>query len=69
MYSSIILSMAGVAGAFWNWIPVSALGLLAVIFAIKMPMEENIILRHEEIGPKYAAYKREVPWRVIPYVW
>ncbi|CAE6422960.1 unnamed protein product [Rhizoctonia solani] len=68
MYSSIILSMAGVAGVFWNWIPVPALGLLAVIFAIKMPMEENIILRHGEIGPKYAAYKKEVPWRVIPYL-
>ncbi|CAE6428941.1 unnamed protein product [Rhizoctonia solani] len=69
MYSAIMLSMGGMAGAFWNWIPVSALGILAVLFAIKMPMEENVILNHEVIGSEYAAYKRKVPSRVIPYIW
>ncbi|KAG8689741.1 hypothetical protein FRC11_000882 [Ceratobasidium sp. 423] len=87
MDSCAMLTMAGMAGAFWNWIPVSALGLLAVLFGIKMPMEvrvltsindvnsmaslsqENVILGHEHLGPKYAVYKREVPYRVIPYVW
>ncbi|KAH7334867.1 hypothetical protein B0J17DRAFT_770412 [Rhizoctonia solani] len=69
MYSAIMLSMGGMVGAFWNWIPVSALGILAVLFAIKMPMEENVMLRHEVIGPEYAAYKRKVPSRVIPYIW
>ncbi|CCO29276.1 putative transmembrane protein [Rhizoctonia solani AG-1 IB] len=69
MYSTVMLTMGGMAGAFWNWIPVPAAGLLAILFAIKMPMEENVMLGHEYIGPKYVAYKKEVPYRVIPYIW
>ncbi|CAE6493540.1 unnamed protein product [Rhizoctonia solani] len=69
MYSCAMLVMASMTGAFWNWIPAPALGLLAALFAIKMPMEENIILGHDHMGPKYAVYKREVPYRAIPYVW
>ncbi|CUA71680.1 hypothetical protein RSOLAG22IIIB_04726 [Rhizoctonia solani] len=69
MYSCAILAMAGMAGAFWSWIPAAALGALSILFAIKMPMEENVILSHDHLGPKYAVYKREVPYRVIPYIW
>ncbi|KAJ1306160.1 hypothetical protein OPQ81_010871 [Rhizoctonia solani] len=69
MYSCAMLVAAGMTGAFWSWIPVSALGLLAVLFAIKMPMEEDVILNHEHLGPKYAVYKREVPYRIIPHIW
>ncbi|CAE6481087.1 unnamed protein product [Rhizoctonia solani] len=69
MYSCAMLVMAGAAGAFWNWIPVGALGVLTVLLAIKIPMEESIILNHDHLGFKYAVYKNGVPSRIIPYIW
>ncbi|KEP55653.1 isoprenylcysteine carboxyl methyltransferase [Rhizoctonia solani 123E] len=69
MYSCAMLVMAGTAGAFWSWIPFGALSVLSALFAIKIPMEENVILNHDHLGPKYAVYRREVPYRIIPYIW
>ncbi|KAG9077095.1 hypothetical protein FS749_011056 [Ceratobasidium sp. UAMH 11750] len=55
---------------FWNWIPLAALGgVLIPAFAVKMPMEEKAILDNKDIGDAYKAYKKEVPWRVFPYIW
>ncbi|KAL5638196.1 hypothetical protein ACGC1H_005036 [Rhizoctonia solani] len=54
---------------FWNWIFAPALVLTAIAFAIKMPMEEKVMENNAEIGEEYKQYKKEVPYRVIPYIW
>ncbi|CAE6520464.1 unnamed protein product [Rhizoctonia solani] len=54
---------------FWNWVFAPAFVLTAIAFAIKMPMEEKVIENDREIGEAYKQYKKEVPYRVIPYVW
>ncbi|CAE7177910.1 unnamed protein product [Rhizoctonia solani] len=69
MYSCALLTMLGTAGAFWNWIPIAASGLLAGLFAYKIPLEENDILTHQYMGSDYTEYKEKVPSRVIPYIW
>ncbi|CAE6490345.1 unnamed protein product [Rhizoctonia solani] len=53
---------------FWNWIFAPAFVLTSIAFAIKMPMEEKVIEK-SEIGEEYKRYKKEVPYRVIPYIW
>ncbi|KAB5593463.1 hypothetical protein CTheo_3097 [Ceratobasidium theobromae] len=69
MYSAAMLMGASSVGAFWNWMPLPALGLMALAFGIKMPMEEGLILSHPTLGPKYKEFKKQVLWRVIPYIW
>ncbi|KAG9073736.1 hypothetical protein FRC06_011180 [Ceratobasidium sp. 370] len=54
---------------FWNWIPLVGAGLTAIAFGIKIPMEEKLMLNSKELGDAYKNYKKEVPWRVIPYIW
>ncbi|KAF8606732.1 hypothetical protein BDV93DRAFT_520361 [Ceratobasidium sp. AG-I] len=69
MYSCAMSSGICLAAAFWNWMPLAALGIMSTAFAIKMPMEEQVILNNKEIGDAYKEYKKEVPWRVLPYIW
>ncbi|KAG8742931.1 hypothetical protein FRC10_000719 [Ceratobasidium sp. 414] len=54
---------------FWNWIPLVGAGLTAVAFGVKIPMEEKLMLNSKGLGGAYENYKKEVPWRVIPYIW
>ncbi|KAG9114909.1 hypothetical protein FRC07_007590 [Ceratobasidium sp. 392] len=70
MYSLAMLEEVFMAMMFWNWIPLAALGgILIPAFAAKMPMEEDAILKSKDIGDEYRKYKKEVPWRVFPYIW
>ncbi|KAG8742929.1 hypothetical protein FRC10_000717 [Ceratobasidium sp. 414] len=57
------------AAMFWNWMPLVGAAIMAAMFAIKMPMEERVILDNKDVGEAYRRYKKEVPWRVIPYIW
>ncbi|KAG8693776.1 hypothetical protein FRC09_010303 [Ceratobasidium sp. 395] len=54
---------------FWNWIFAPAFVVTALAFAVKMPIEEKVMEENKEIGDAYKRYKREVPSRVIPYIW
>ncbi|KAG9095607.1 hypothetical protein FRC06_009627 [Ceratobasidium sp. 370] len=54
---------------FWNWIFAPAFIVTALAFAVKMPMEENVMENDKDIGDAYKQYKKEVPYRILPYVW
>ncbi|CAE6492376.1 unnamed protein product [Rhizoctonia solani] len=54
---------------FWNWVFAPAFVLTSIAFAVKMPMEEKVMENNAEIGEAYKQYKKEVPYRVIPYIW
>ncbi|KAG8771509.1 hypothetical protein FRC12_003572 [Ceratobasidium sp. 428] len=69
MYTCAMLNDALFAAMFWNWMPLVGSAIMATMFAVKMPMEEKVILDNEEVGEAYQRYKKEVPWRVIPYIW
>ncbi|KAG8696698.1 hypothetical protein FRC08_006992 [Ceratobasidium sp. 394] len=69
MYTLGILIGPVSAVMFWNWIPVAGAALTAVAFGIKIPMEETLMLNSKPLGDAYKKYKKEVPWRVIPYIW
>ncbi|QRV98068.1 isoprenylcysteine carboxyl methyltransferase [Ceratobasidium sp. AG-Ba] len=69
MYTCAIMTDLALAAMFWNWIPLVGAAIIAPTFAIKMPMEERVILENKEVGDAYREYKKQVPWRIIPYLW
>ncbi|QRW12657.1 methylene-fatty-acyl-phospholipid synthase [Ceratobasidium sp. AG-Ba] len=69
MYSFGILMDLVSAVMYWNWIPLAGAALTTVAFAIKIPMEEKLILNKKVLGDDYKQYRREVPSRIIPYIW
>ncbi|KAG8757753.1 hypothetical protein FRC12_010173 [Ceratobasidium sp. 428] len=70
MYSYAMALEVCFAGMFWNWIPLVVLGgAMVPAFALKIPMEEKVMLENDKIGKAYKSYKKEVSWRVIPYLW
>ncbi|KAH7913393.1 hypothetical protein BJ138DRAFT_1002323 [Hygrophoropsis aurantiaca] len=69
MYSSVLVQEALFALMFWSNAPLYGLVITAAAFAIKMPIEENIIERDEIVAQEYRDYKKKVPYRIIPYLW
>jgi len=69
MYSGTIAVHFAWAIAFWSWLPIYALPITVVSSLVKIPIEERVMEEDPELGPQYRAYKRRVPWRLIPYVW
>ncbi|KAF8556525.1 hypothetical protein OG21DRAFT_1408886 [Imleria badia] len=54
---------------FWSYVPLYALAATAAVFAIKIPIEEEVIQRDAAMREEYRAYMHKVPAKVIPYVW
>ncbi|KAH7928389.1 hypothetical protein BV22DRAFT_1030686 [Leucogyrophana mollusca] len=69
MYSLVLVQEVLFSVMFWSYIPLYALAITAGAFAIKMPIEENIIQGDASVAAEYREYKKKVPSRVIPYVW
>ncbi|EJC98041.1 uncharacterized protein FOMMEDRAFT_143515 [Fomitiporia mediterranea MF3/22] len=69
LYTCALLQNLVLAGLIWNYIPLYALAICGVAFAVKVPIEENLMESDAEIGPQYKAYKEKVPYRLIPGVW
>ncbi len=66
LYLSLIIMDFGIALAFgvlWTLIPAVLFSVLAVITALK---EEEFLL--ERFAEEYGAYKKKIPWRMVPYV-
>ncbi|KAG1884878.1 hypothetical protein F4604DRAFT_1918541 [Suillus subluteus] len=53
----------------WSYAPLVGLGIVAGAFAVKMPIEEDLIMQDPAIAVEYRAYMQKVPSRVIPFLW
>ncbi|KAN0092639.1 hypothetical protein V8E55_003423 [Tylopilus felleus] len=69
LYSLAIVHTALLSIRFWSYAPLYASVVVAVVFSIKIPIEEEAILRDDGIREEYRAYMRKVPTRLVPYVW
>ncbi|EIW77391.1 hypothetical protein CONPUDRAFT_84488 [Coniophora puteana RWD-64-598 SS2] len=69
MYSSVMIQQVLYGVMFWSWVPVITLPITAAAFAIKMPIEEELIQQDASIADEYRRYKKEVPYRVFPFLW
>ncbi|KAG1748692.1 hypothetical protein EDB19DRAFT_219903 [Suillus lakei] len=54
---------------FWSYTPLVGLGIMTGAFAVKMPIEEDLIMKDPAIAGEYRAYMQKVPARVIPFLW
>jgi len=69
LYIAVLIQQALFSVMFWSYAPLVGLGITAAAFAIKMPIEEDLIMKDPAVGVEYRAYMQRVPARVIPFVW
>ncbi|KAG2151357.1 hypothetical protein DEU56DRAFT_777465 [Suillus clintonianus] len=68
-YTSVLIQNVLFAVMFWSYAPLVGLGIIAGAFAVKMPIEEDLIMKDSAVAEEYRTYKQRVPARVIPYLW
>ncbi|KAL5520059.1 hypothetical protein ACEPAG_1719 [Sanghuangporus baumii] len=69
MYSGALAQLLALSVMFWNYIPLVSFAVTAAAFAVKIPIEENLIETDPVVGPEYVEYKKKVTYRLIPKVW
>ncbi|KAG1748693.1 hypothetical protein EDB19DRAFT_219369 [Suillus lakei] len=69
MYTSVLTQGVLFALMFWSYAPLVGLGIVAGAFAVKMPIEEDLIMKDPAMAGEYRAYMKRVPARVIPFLW
>ncbi|KDQ62293.1 hypothetical protein JAAARDRAFT_54266 [Jaapia argillacea MUCL 33604] len=68
-YSLVLVQELLFSVMFWSWIPLAACGVIAIAFAVKIPVEEQKLLEDPRIGPAFKEYKSQVTSRILPGVW
>ncbi|KAG2342127.1 hypothetical protein BDR05DRAFT_964432 [Suillus weaverae] len=68
-YTSVLIQMLLFTVMSWSYAPLVGLGITASAFAVKMPIEEDLIMQDSAVAAEYRAYMRRVPARVIPFLW
>lgn len=68
-YASVLIQGFLFAVMSWSYAPLVALSITAGAFAVKMPIEEDLIMQDAAVAGEYRAYMQRVPARVIPYLW
>ncbi|EJC98043.1 uncharacterized protein FOMMEDRAFT_129995 [Fomitiporia mediterranea MF3/22] len=68
-YATALLGEFGVVVMFWNYAPLLSFAICAVVFVMKIPIEEELLESDANVGPEYVAYKKRVPYRLIPGIW
>jgi protein-S-isoprenylcysteine O-methyltransferase Ste14 len=69
IYTSVLIQGLLFTLMSWSYAPLVALGITAGAFAIKMPIEEDLIIQDPATAAEYRAYMQRVPARVIPFLW
>ncbi|KIY47788.1 hypothetical protein FISHEDRAFT_74317 [Fistulina hepatica ATCC 64428] len=69
LYSLTLGGLGLYAVVFWSWFPLVSLGICSAAFIYKIPVEERLITEDADLGAEYEAYKKNVRWRLIPYLW
>lgn len=66
IYTGCLIAAIGTAIAFGETRDLLALPIIVVGFWLKLHSEERLLMRN--FGDRYAAYRREVPGAIIPYI-
>ncbi|KAG2151358.1 hypothetical protein DEU56DRAFT_777474 [Suillus clintonianus] len=69
LYTSVLIQGMLFAVMSWSYAPLVGLGITAGAFAVKMPIEEDLIMKDSAVAGEYRTYMQRVPARVIPYLW
>ncbi|KAG9315900.1 hypothetical protein JVU11DRAFT_3549 [Chiua virens] len=68
-YSVMLLQQLFYSVMYWSYVPLASLGVLAGVFAVKVPSEEKAAQEDDVIGNEYAEYMKRVSAKIIPHVW
>ncbi|KAF9642476.1 hypothetical protein BDM02DRAFT_3193163 [Thelephora ganbajun] len=69
LHSGNLITGASFAPVFWSYIPLYILPITIAGHALKMPIEERMLIEDPDLGREYKLYKLRVPCRIIPYIW
>ncbi|KAG1856010.1 hypothetical protein DFJ58DRAFT_879881 [Suillus subalutaceus] len=69
IYMNVLIQQALFAVMFWSYAPLVGLSIAAGAFAVKIPIEEALIMEDAAVAAEYRAYMQRVPARVIPFLW
>ncbi|KAF8124803.1 hypothetical protein EV363DRAFT_1403066 [Boletus edulis] len=69
LYALSLLHSALLTVMLWSYVPFVVVVATAVVFAVKIPIEEEAILRDDAVKEQYRAYMHKVPAKLVPYVW
>ncbi|EIW84680.1 hypothetical protein CONPUDRAFT_48846 [Coniophora puteana RWD-64-598 SS2] len=69
MYTAVLIQQLLFGLMYWSYVPFATFGICSVAFAIKMPIEEDLIMQDASVADEYKVYKKEVPYRILPYLW
>jgi len=69
LYSCVLVCQFSLALMSWSYIPLYSMAVAAAAFAVKMPIEEQLIENDIEIGLAYRMYKLQTRYKIIPYIW
>ncbi|KAG1745836.1 uncharacterized protein EDB91DRAFT_1049711 [Suillus paluster] len=69
LYTDVLIQDMLFAVMFWSYAPLVGLGITAAAFAVKMPIEEELIMKDPAVATEYRAYMQRVPARIIPFLW
>jgi len=67
-YSVMLLQQVFYSVLYWSYVPLASLGVLAGVFAIKIPLEEKAAQEDDVVGSDYTEYMKKTTARIIPYV-
>ncbi|KAG2342126.1 hypothetical protein BDR05DRAFT_1001089 [Suillus weaverae] len=69
LYTSVLIHGLLFVVMSWSYAPLVGLGITASAFAVKMPIEEDLIMQDSAVAAEYRAYMRRVPARIVPFLW
>ncbi|KAG1748695.1 hypothetical protein EDB19DRAFT_1847445 [Suillus lakei] len=69
LYTSVLIQGVLFTLMFWSYAPLVGLGITAGALAVKMPIEEDLIMNDPVMAGEYRAYMQRVPARIIPFLW
>ncbi|KAG2129380.1 hypothetical protein BD769DRAFT_1456279 [Suillus cothurnatus] len=69
LYTIMLMHQALLGVMFWSSAPLFSLGIVAGVLAVKIPIEEALIMEDSAVAAEYRAYMKRVPARTIPFLW
>jgi protein-S-isoprenylcysteine O-methyltransferase Ste14 len=66
MYAVTILLFLMIPLVLGSWYALIAFGLYSAVIAVRLKDEEALLTKEL---PGYAAYKKKVKYRMIPFIW
>jgi len=69
LYTNMLMHQVLLGVMFWSSAPLFSFGIISGVLAVKIPIEEALIMEDSAVAAEYRAYMKRVPARAIPFLW